>query len=267
MMKQLISMALCLAALNAYAQEPQRAKALDNLAFGITETEWIDRLMPMVPGLGVDPREALLRQNIKSYLMPVRKSENWGTELSYALASCLEFYVNLDNNYKDNLSPDYIRLSLSQSGQPIKLKDALVFLSQTGTVSAAIMPYGSTSIPNAVYAAQKYRIKNYLHLFWETTRERQRVFEVKKALMQGNPVLVELRAGPEFPGLLRTPNWVPPKTAEQSYPLLVVGYDEEEQSFEVMSSWGSNWGLNGYMEITYKDFGNYAQNAYVLLPK
>ncbi|MBV6652840.1 MAG: hypothetical protein KI786_03740, partial [Mameliella sp.] len=184
-----------------------------------------------------------------------------------ALATCLEFYVNLENNYKDNLSPDYISVNLENSGKAVNLAEACRFLAGEGTVSAAIMPYDAPAVPNAVYAAQKYQINNYLHLFRTTTKERQRVFETKKALMRGNPVLVELRASPSLKQMVRVKTWAPPKEANTVFPLLVVGYDEVEQVFEVMSSYGSTWGKSGYLQIRYDDFGEYAKNGYVLVPK
>ena len=68
--------------------------------------------MPTIEGVGGSARELLQQQSVKAYMMPVRKVGARGTELSYMLASCLEYYVNLDKNYKLNLSPDYITLSI-----------------------------------------------------------------------------------------------------------------------------------------------------------
>jgi hypothetical protein len=242
-------------------------KSTEAVAFGVTDADWIDRLMPVVSGVAIDPNDNLVQQSVKPYMMPVRKIGAKGSALSYALATCLEFYVNLENNYKDNLSPDYISVNLENSGKPVNLEEACRFLAGEGTVSAAIMPYDAPSVPNAIYAAQKYQINNYLHLFRETTKGRQRVFETKKALMRGNPVLIELHASPELKKMVRVQTWKAPRDPDTVYPLLVVGYDEVDQVFEVMSSYGSTWGKSGYLQIRYDDFGEYAKNGYVLVPK
>jgi len=49
--------------------------------------------------------------------------------------------------------------------------------------------------------------------------------------------------------------------------VLLVGYDDAEQSFKVKNSWGASWGENGYFRIAYNDvtddvkFGSYACKA------
>lgn len=242
-------------------------KSTEAVAFGVTDAAWIDHLMPVVAGVAIDPSDNLVRQSVKPYMMPVRKVGTKGSALSYALATCLEFYVNLENNYKDNLSPDYISVNLENSGQPVNLDEACRFLAEEGTVSASIMPYDAPAVPNSVYATQKFQITNYLHIFRGTTKERQRVFETKKALMRGNPVLIELSASSELKQMIRMQTWKPGGDSKTVYPLLVVGYDEVDQVFEVMSSYGSTWGKSGYLQIHYDDFGEYAKNGYVLIPK
>jgi hypothetical protein len=232
--------------------------------FGITEASTIDALMPTIEGVGGSARELLQQQNVKSYMMPVRKVGARGTELSYMLATCLEYYVNLDKNYKLNLSPDYITLSIETNGKRATPLEAFTFLSQNGTVNAAIIPYDAPGITEAVYSAQKFKISNYLHLFREVTPARQRVFEVRKALMRGNPVLIEVKANESLRSATGR-NWQPTGEASKTYPLVVVGYDETQQALEVLSCWGRTWGTNGYLWMSYDDFGKYAVNGYVLV--
>ena len=64
-------------------------------------------------------------------------------------------------------------------------------MNNVGTVSAAIMPFEATAVLNATVSAQKYRIKHYIHLFQPLTRLEQRVYDTKKAVTRGNPVIVE----------------------------------------------------------------------------
>jgi len=61
-------------------------------------------------------------------------------------------------------------------------------------------------------------------------------------------------------------NWEPPRNGTGVYPLLVVGYDESRNAFEVMSSWGNQWGAGGYVWISYDNFGKYTDNGYVMVP-
>ena len=248
-----------------HAQINQKRAADQLMEIGVANEALIEQLMVTVPGVG-SAREMLQSQSVKPYMMPVRKVGMRGSELSYTLATCLEYYVNLEKNYKDNLSPDYIALSLQNSGRQVNMEEAFRFLVENGTVSAAIMPYDAAAITNAVYATPKYKINNFLYLFRQVTQPRQKIFATRKALMRGNPVLVEIRADESIAQVRDVSTWEPPRNGAGIYPLLVVGYDESRNAFEVMSSWGSNWGDGGYVWISYDSFGKYTNNGYVMVP-
>lgn len=251
----------------ASAQDDKVQLKAQESSFGTSDLELIDRLMYTVPGIGRDPRDILERQSIKPYMMPVRKIGPRGSELSYILASCLEYYVNLNENYKDNLSPDFLSLNLERNGKRVTPQEGFLFLAEQGTVSASIMPFGSATIPNAVYATPKYQINNYLHIVRDVMKGRQKVFEVRKALMRGNPVVIELQADASIRSLIRQDTWEPPSQPAEAFPLIVVGYDETREAFEVMGCWGSTWGNSGYLWIRYDDFEKYVSNGYVMVPQ
>ncbi len=250
----------------ALAQDRDIAYKGLSAGFGITDAQMIDRMTPVVPGIGGNTREMLLRQTVKAYMMPIRRAGARASEVSYAVASLLEYYVNLDRNYKVNLSPDYISLNMNSAGRNIDVPEAFKFLAQDGTVSAAILPFDAESLTSGVYATQKYKIGNYLHLFRELTNDRQRTFEARKALMRGHPVLIELRADPGIRKLSGERFYRPGRGGDQVYTFIVVGYDEEQEAFELRSCWGRNWGDGGYVWISYDDFGRHAVNGYVLVP-
>lgn len=245
------------------AQPIQQTKGMQ---FGILDADMIDRMMPTVEGVGGNTREMLLRQSVKAYMMPIRKTGANSNDVSYAVASLLEYYVNLDKNYKVNLSPDYISLNLRSAGRGMNIPEAFRFLSEDGTVSAAILPYDAESLTSGVYATQKYKIGNFLHLFRDVTNDRQRVFETRKALMRGHPVLVELQSDPSIRALAGERRYSPGGSASQKYPMIVVGYDEEQEAFELRSCWGRNWADGGYVWVSFDDFGKYAVNGFVLVP-
>jgi C1A family cysteine protease len=196
-------------------------------------------------------------------MMPPRKMGVTGQSFTYAVASAMEFYVNLNSNYKDNVSPDYLRLNVP-SALP---DDVFNFLANNGAVSAAIMPYDASNVPPSVYSAQKYKIKNFLKLFQPTTRGQQRIYEVRKAIMRGNPVIIELSINNGFRTLKDARTWnatSDPSNAGTQY-VVVVGYDEERRAVEILNSNGREWGNGGYIWVSYEDFGNLATFGYVLI--
>ena len=128
------------------------------------------------------------------------------------------------------------------------------------------MPLDAAAITNAVYATPKYKIVNYLYLFRDLTQARQKIYETRKALMRGNPVVVEIRGDDSLRDLREADALEPARNGEKVFPMIVVGYDETRNAFELMSSWGRNWGDGGYAWISYDDFGKYTDNGYVMVP-
>lgn len=232
---------------------------------GVSDLQTLDQMMFYIPGIG-SPASDLARQNIKSYMMPIRKAPNAKMEWAYALAGGLEYYLNLNSNFKDNLSPDYIALSLARKGTAPNIEDGLKLLVQQGTVSAAIVPYGSATIPNAVYSVPRFNITNYGFLFRPDTRARNKVFEAKKALTRGNPVIVQLSTDATF-NTLKTGSYATNTPGAELHYLTVIGFDNQNQYFELRGIQGRDWGEAGYVRISFDNFGRLAQTGYVLIPK
>jgi Papain family cysteine protease len=251
---------------------PRADFTIKGAAIGISAPEMIEQLMVTMPGLGSNAKSMMSEQSIKTYLMPPRKVGERGTITSYILSAAMEFYANFRKNYKVNLSPDFVALNLVKEGKP-DIKNSLRFLVTDGTVSADAVPYDSPKIPNSATSSDRFRISNYLQIFKETHRESQKVFEVQKALMRGNPVIVEMNVPRAFEKVNNTRFWTsigsqddPNGTGQIMLPFMVVGYNLELEAFEVVSSWGTEWGTNGYLWLDFDDFGELAQNGYVLVP-
>ncbi len=225
---------------------------------GVSDAALIDLFMPEMPGFGGNSEEMLREQSVKPFLMPVRRQTFYEAGICQALADALEFYLNYEQNYKQNLSPDFILLNMEKSA----VKDALTVLAEEGTVDATIVPYGSQRLPSAVNFVDKYRIVNFLELYRADSRNVQKIFATRKSLMRGNPVIVLLRV--EDGVLPPVPGDVQPS---DSYAFLVVGFDQQKQAFELRSTFGANWGRFGYAWVGYKDFSKIVEGGYVLLPE
>ena len=234
---------------------------LSNLA--ISDAELIDVLMPIIPGVGSKSRNLLEEKSIKPYLMPPRKVGEKGALWAYTLVSGLEFYANFNNNFKDNLSPDYISLSTPEKS----LEEGLKFLAGNGTVSAAIMPYDSEGISPAVYATKKYKIRQYLKIFHSSNNKNEKIFETRKALMRGNPILVKIGVNQKFLEVSGIKYWHKViKDPEMEVTMLVVGYNHDLEAFELMGNWGSEWADSGYIFMDYSDYGKLATEGIVIVP-
>lgn len=115
------------------------------------DVDWIDCLMFVVLGVVIDFNDNLVQQSVKLYMMFVCKIGVKGLALSYVLVICLEFYVNLENNYKDNFSLDYILVNFENFGKLVNLEEVCCFLVGEGIVSVVIMFYDVLLVFNLVY--------------------------------------------------------------------------------------------------------------------
>lgn len=227
---------------------------------GITDKAEIEKLMMVLEDIGSSSKELLREQSLKSYMMPNRKALERKRSYAYVVASCFEFYVNFNSNFKVNLSPDF--LAIQHGGE---YKGLLTGLVQKGTVNAAVFPYGSAYLNEAVQSTQVYQAENFLHLFRPDIGARQKIFELRKALMRGNPVMVEIQVDEAFMNLAHTAQWSYSGTSKNIQPIIVTGYSEDKKAFEVTTVYGNEWGRDGYAWITYEDMGKLAKNAYVLV--
>ena len=91
--------------------------------------------------------------------------------------------------------------------------------------------------------------------------------EMKRLLVQGHPIIVALMVGDKFRHLSGNEAYVGTDEDELSlrpHALVVVGYDNKQQTFRVMNSWGSEWGDAGFAWISMPAFRRWAREAYVL---
>lgn len=97
---------------------------------------------------------------------------------------------------------------------------------------------------------------------------------MKQNLAQGAPVIIGMMVGGTFmQGMLGKKVWIPTRedydmSGFGGHAMCVVGYDDylEGGAFQVMNSWGSDWGKDGFGWIRYKDFDFFAKEAYGTYP-
>jgi hypothetical protein len=49
--------------------------------------------------------------------------------------------------------------------------------------------------------------------------------------------------------------------------MLILGFDDNDRTFKILNSWGTYWGDNGYMYISYDDVKTLIREAYIMIPK
>lgn len=97
---------------------------------------------------------------------------------------------------------------------------------------------------------------------------------IKQNLAQGAPVVIGMMVGGTFmSNMMGQDEWHPNQSDYYmqgfgGHAMCVIGYDDYKNggSFEIMNSWGSDWGNNGFAYVNYEDFAHFTKEAYGLYP-
>jgi hypothetical protein len=128
-------------------------------------------------------------------------------------------------------------------------------------------------IPLSMFnAARRYPISGYVRLFSNPRGEpgtiSDRVTPVKKAIAENKPVIIGMNCPDSFFNAKDV--WRPSESPYGNYgghAMCVVGYDDNRHggAFEIQNSWGTDWGNDGYIWISYKDFVAFVNQAYEMI--
>lgn len=111
--------------------------------------------------------------------------------------------------------------------------------------------------------AKENRIVDYMRLFDKKDNLTVKVNKVKISLVANKPVVV----GSQIPNAFydaKTDTWTSTKNEKRplAHAMIIIGFDDSKQAFELMNSWGSTWGNKGFIWLSYDDFDLYIREAY-----
>ena len=110
--------------------------------------------------------------------------------------------------------------------------------------------------------AAKFKIKDYAAIFNHEDKPKTKILQTKKSLANDKPVVIGMQVTTSFylveEGQKR---WSPDPKEETlfAHAMIVVGYDDVEKEFEIMNSFGTDWGDGGFIYIKYKDFAKFCK--------
>ncbi len=142
---------------------------------------------------------------------------------------------------------------------------------------------GTTVDEEAMRRSKPFRIKSFKKLFdyptgmeWSNENffklDIDKVSPVKQALGNGHVVPFGMMVPESMFYIVGTELWEPTAAELASIPnittfghaMCIVGYDDNKYggAFEVMNSWGTEWGNGGFFWVKYSDFKKFAVDAY-----
>lgn len=271
----LSSMLLLTLALHLWSQEPATGLLFDD--------EVYDTLSRMPAYDGSKDLDLPVRVDLSAYCPEVRNQGDIFSCVGWAVGygamtirraiseGWTDKAVITQNAYSALFIYNQIREGHCRQGS--RLSAAMELVQQSGDCPANVFDFNVEDCerqpePAVLDLARRDTISDYLTLFGRQDDAKAKIWKVKRALAQKEPVIIGMEIRQNFYQLQKARFWWPDLGNTQpagGHAMTVVGYDDQVQAFLVFNSWGTNWGDKGYIRVKYENFAEYCKYAYILI--
>jgi Papain family cysteine protease len=202
---------------------------------------------------------------------------------AYAARTILEAAATKKDPAQLAFSPSFLYNQIGLDGcQGSYINRAMDFMVKKGAVPLNAFPYDPTNCsrlpsPSLEQQALQYRMLGYTRLTKGDNTNAISVQAIKEHLATDAPVVIGMMVGQSFMQPMMGRELWEPQAGDRSmvgmggHAMCVIGYDDRKfgGAFQIMNSWGPEWGKNGIGWVRYGDFKNYVREAYGVsaLPK
>jgi hypothetical protein len=228
------------------------------------------------------PDRVTLEKYAPTRLNQGRQGSCVGWASSYGARTILQARATGQNPNSLAFSPSYLYNQIALSGcQGAYMQDAMEVLRQQGTLPFNDFSYDESSCSRTPSRTQQqsaanYRTKGYNRLTFGGNDYRVDMNGIRQNLAQGAPVVIGMQVGGSFMQAMEGKKvWIPNSRdyslmGYSGHAMCVIGYDDnltpQEGGFQIMNSWGENWGDRGMAWVRYSDFDRFVKEAYGLYP-
>lgn len=198
----------------------------------------------------------------------------------YAARSIIESASTAQNPNSVAFSPAFLYNQIGLDGcQGSYLIRAMEFMTNKGAVPFNDFPYDENNCsrqPTSQMLSQA--AQNRMHGFNRLTEDdgvsKLSLRAIKEHLAKDAPVVIGMMVGGSFmEGMVGRKIWHPDNSDYRQlgfggHAICVIGYDDrlEGGAFQIMNSWGKEWGENGIGWVRYNDFKQFVREAYGVDP-
>ncbi len=153
----------------------------------------------------------------------------------------------------------------------VSLRECLLFLQNKGACLASNFSntqdcYQKPDI-TLWQEAEQYKIADFAAVFRAKDDSIVKILQMRRLLAARKPVVIAFSVTPSFQNLTnKTDIWASQKEEPVlgGHAVVIIGFNQAEQSFELMNSWGNDWGNGGFAKMSYSDFIQRTVQAYYL---
>jgi Papain family cysteine protease len=231
-------------------------------------------------GMNRIPRRVSLQQYAPKRMQQGRQGSCVGWASAYAARTILEARSTGRDPNAVAFSPAYLYNQIHLDDcQGAYMIEAMKAMKQNGGLPFKQFGYDESSCDNYpdrndVNQGQQFRIKGYNRLTLSDSDQRPDIDGIRQHLAQGAPVVIGAMVGGSFMNnMLGRKVWQPTQRDYNmggfgGHAMCVIGYDDDyvDGSFQIMNSWGEEWGDRGMCWVRYEDFEFFVKEAYGLYP-
>lgn len=202
----------------------------------------------------------------------------WGS--AYAARTILQARATGQNPNSVAFSPAFLYNQIKLDGcQGSYINRAVESMTQVGALPFTNFGYTDESCdrePNAdeKRAAAAFKMKGANRLTKDGDDYALDILAIKQNLAQGAPVIIGMMVGESFMQSMMGEKIWQPRDSDYSmqglggHCMCVIGYDDylEGGAFQIMNSWGTEWGQKGIAYVRYDDFLHFTKEAYGTYP-
>ncbi len=199
---------------------------------------------------------------------------------AYAARTILQAASTGENPDATAFSPAFMYNQIKLDGcQGSYIIRAMENLTRVGAVVDNRFPYTDKDCdrqPNGglINEAAQYKMLGFTRLSGNESTNNLDIHAIKEHLAKDVPVIIGMMVGGSFmQGMMNNEVWHPNdedynQIGFGGHAMCVIGYDDRKEggAFEIMNSWGPEWGKNGIGWVLYKDFKHFVREAYGLDP-
>jgi C1A family cysteine protease len=202
----------------------------------------------------------------------------WAT--AYAARTILESIankrINASSSANEAFSPSFVYNQIKQNdgcNKSSHILDALILMYEKGNLKLKRFPYICDKKPQFTETvdALNYKIADAIRLSStnSTFSSSEKITiknAIKNAIANKSPVVFGMNCFASFQELSTVWNGVKDQNLG-GHAMCIIGYDDNKYggAFEVMNSWGTNWGENGFVWIKYDDLLSNAHEIYQVI--
>lgn len=196
----------------------------------------------------------------------------------YAARTIVEAASTGQNGNNTAFSPSFVYNNIAlEDCQGSYIQKAMEFMTNKGVLPFNEFPYDDQDCSRQASSQLMNEASgNRMHGFTRLTESEDvngiNIRAIKEHLAKDAPVVVGMMVGGSFmQEMLGQEVWTPTdedrsQTGFGGHAMCVIGYDDRRQAFQIMNSWGPEWGKDGIAWIRYADFKDFVREAYGIDP-